>query len=1331
MKTTAGRVQPNNLCRLLPLLAACLIAWPFDSVRAVPASPEPVEVTQPDGTKIRLRLRGDEYFSWHETTNGYVVVKDAGDGFWKFARPVSGLVEFRAVAGARVDRTDPAGLGLKKHELPETAKLRAHVQERREAVHGKRGGTSAPKTGISSTPSVQSSEPPPEEQLPDAPPQRVPVAGGSVSVRNIVILACFSNHWDSANGTVLSAYGRVATNEYVSLYNQTGYTTDGAAGSVKDYYNEVSYGKLTIQSVITAWVQLPREEAYYHDNQGVMAADAIAAAAAAGFDFSQGDTDGDGWVDCLDIIHSGYGEEAGGGLHPDWVWSVKGSLSSLTTMNGVKMKPYHTEPALRGASGSGIIRIGVICHETGHFFGLPDLYDTSYLTDGLGNWCIMSGGSWNGSSGSSPAHFSAWCKVFLGFAQPMLIHSKNGVALPRVENNAGVGMLRDGMVNGEYFMVENRAKTGFDNTAQIYPGLLVYHIAGESPGNNSSSHPHPLVRIEEADGDASLGFTQLSGSEAGDVWTSTSGLTGGWRDQTGNTNTSAMLYQTNTLPYQTNLFYDRPDNPIRYTYNRLTNFSAAASNMTFNAQTLKTDAPTQNALPPNYTVAWAAASEATKYEIQEGARVTLTSLTDGAEDADTTFETWQLGGGVQRITTNGYAGTCSYAMLIGKASVHALTLRKPFMAGTGTLISFRFKSHISAGNGYLKVQISKDAGVTWNTLLTTNGYVDSWALQTNNYAALNAKGISAGDSCIIRFLADIESGSGWSSYPAFGFALDDISIAGVEMDGYGNWTTLNSNVTTNYYPVAGKTNSIYAYRIQAYANGAWQGYGATGETTVGANHAPTFISNPVAGNDANIGKAYSATLASLGTDLDSNDVLTYSKISGPAWLTVATNGTLSGTPVPTDLGTNTFTVRMTDLVGAYAEAQLIIFVNPPSTPLSSGLVAYLPFDADFRDYSGLHNDPGLSNVNVRAAGYLGGKAYVLTNGGYLSFGLAPNLHFNDDSAGNTNSFSISFWAKIPPGSYSGEPPYIANKDWLLDGTGWTLASGPGTSSQGFFQMNFDEDLANPRNYDATSTALTNGWHHYLVVFQRNGTRTCYTYIDGSQADSQAMYATDSAIDLANLPLNIGQDGTGAGTRGRWTNALMDDFGFWRRALTAAEVTAIYSAGTNGYSLTYAEAAPVITNQPTDTVVAPGSPLNLNIGALSAVRPAYQWRFNGAALANATNAAYTIASVAQTNFGNYDVVVTNLYGTTFSRLAAVASPVSITPTNILATVSGNSLILSWPGDHTGWTLQTQTNSPSTGLGTNWVDVPGSSSVNRVTNVTQPVNGSVFYRLKYKP
>ena len=107
------------------------------------------------------------------------------------------------------------------------------------------------------------------------------------------------------------------------------YTTDGAVGSVKDYYKEVSYGKLTMDSTITIWVKLPREEAYYghgaHGGMpGVMAADAVEAADAAGVDFSQGDSDGDGWVDVLDVIHSGYGEEADRRLHPDWSGRSRG-----------------------------------------------------------------------------------------------------------------------------------------------------------------------------------------------------------------------------------------------------------------------------------------------------------------------------------------------------------------------------------------------------------------------------------------------------------------------------------------------------------------------------------------------------------------------------------------------------------------------------------------------------------------------------------------------------------------------------------------------------------------------------------------------------------------------------------------------------------------------------------------------------------------------------------------------------------------------------------------------------------------------------------------------
>ena len=45
------------------------------------------------------------------------------------------------------------------------------------------------------------------------------------------------------------------------------------------------------------------------------------------------------------------------------------------------------------------------------------------------------------------------------------------------------------------------------------------------------------------------------------------------------------------------------------------------------------------------------------------------------------------------------------------------------------------------------------------------------------------------------------------------------------------------------------------------------------------------------------------------TDLDTGDTLTYAKVSGNAWLNVATNGVLSGTPAQGDVGTNSFTVR--------------------------------------------------------------------------------------------------------------------------------------------------------------------------------------------------------------------------------------------------------------------------------------------------------------------------------------------------------------------------------------------------------------------------------------
>ncbi len=72
-------------------------------------------------------------------------------------------------------------------------------------------------------------------------------------------------------------------------------------------------------------------------------------------------------------------------------------------------------------------------------------------------------------------------------------------------------------------------------------------------------------------------------------------------------------------------------------------------------------------------------------------------------------------------------------------------------------------------------------------------------------------------------------------------------------------------------------------------------------------------------------------------------------------------------------------------------------------------------------------------------------------------------------------------------------------------------------------------------------------------------------------------------------------------------------------------------------------------------------------------------------------------------------------------------VNTTPTNVTAVVNGNQLTLSWPSDHTGWILQMQVDPPGTGLGTNWVNVAGSSSTNQISVTIDPSNGSAFYRL----
>ncbi|HTL72799.1 MAG TPA: autotransporter-associated beta strand repeat-containing protein, partial [bacterium] len=108
------------------------------------------------------------------------------------------------------------------------------------------------------------------------------------------------------------------------------------------------------------------------------------------------------------------------------------------------------------------------------------------------------------------------------------------------------------------------------------------------------------------------------------------------------------------------------------------------------------------------------------------------------------------------------------------------------------------------------------------------------------------------------------------------------------------------------------------------------------------------------------------------------------------------------------------------------------------------------------------------------------------------------------------------------------------------------------------------------------------------------------------------------------------------------------------------------------------------------------------------------------------AASTFSAVQSITPGQ--VVTWDISNAAVNGTVKVASVVNV-PVALMPVVSGGNLTLSWPADQTGWTLQMQTNSLAVGLGTNWVNVAGSTTTNQVTLPIIPAPLSGFFRLVF--
>ncbi len=294
---------------------------------------------------------------------------------------------------------------------------------------------------------------------------------------------------------------RYAATDFARMLFSTGeyaQSPDGRPtyGSMRDYYREVSYRQFDLDGKVFDWVQVPHPWAYY-DAQDMGAGDGSTSTVFADALRAVRRRHGN---DCLDkfagVVFLYAGERRS--LRGSQLWPHRASVPV-----GDRYVPYY----ITEEGGARFNSIGVHCHEFGHMLGLPDFYGYGHRT-GVGKFCTMAIGHLGAepSLADRPFHICAYCKVWLGWAQPKIVPPTplTKLALRGIETRSGE-VLKVPLTADEYYLLEVRNKVGFD-TDFFRDGLLIWHV-GEDGARERGQIAVP-IDLEEAHGkryfDASL-----------------------------------------------------------------------------------------------------------------------------------------------------------------------------------------------------------------------------------------------------------------------------------------------------------------------------------------------------------------------------------------------------------------------------------------------------------------------------------------------------------------------------------------------------------------------------------------------------------------------------------------------------------------------------------------------------------------------------------------------------------------------------------------------------------------------------------------------------------
>ncbi|HTT69258.1 MAG TPA: M6 family metalloprotease domain-containing protein [Gemmatimonadales bacterium] len=322
----------------------------------------------------------------------------------------------------------------------------------------------------------------------------------------------------------------------------------GRPYTVYTFYQEISGGMLKVQGVVIGWITLDSANAWYAgpgscDGLGscghvaALIRQAVLHADSTGLDWGQFDNDGpdgipnsgddDGFVDLVWLIHPTPGAECR--INGD-IWSHRYYYSGWTGVPLATSTPakgggtilvdnYTIQSGVGGITGcdpTQIMAPGTIGHETGHGLFLPDLYDTSLETEGIGEWGLMGSGNW--SRPYSPSHMESFSLSQLGWVTVRQLTTSGTYRLGPIETGDTTFLVRPTVANprGEYFLIENREAL-LSDTALIEKhgggGLLIWHVDSAQFVNNTLPYNYVNVgsihgvALEQADGLGNLDCT--------------------------------------------------------------------------------------------------------------------------------------------------------------------------------------------------------------------------------------------------------------------------------------------------------------------------------------------------------------------------------------------------------------------------------------------------------------------------------------------------------------------------------------------------------------------------------------------------------------------------------------------------------------------------------------------------------------------------------------------------------------------------------------------------------------------------------------------------------